>query len=312
MELRGLETFLKIVAEGTYSKAAIALGISQPAVSARMTALEQEVGQLLFERRGNLMVISAAGRRLLPYAEQAVQLIDDAVRATAHPADQRRETTIRLGANTAVAAGPLSRWLEPVINEWGDGGPRIDLHVDATPGLMQALFSGVVQLALVNPRLAAHQTTPLWSHVFPLALVASPDHPLAGRSITVQELVAERMITQEIGPSANQITAISTLLGTELDVVVRTNSADVIKRLVRRDVGIGLLPGPVVEEEIAAGTLVVIPIEDYSPEPWEVALVRWSDRWLPSSLAVFAERLSHQLETAEGVVSTESGLPQSQ
>ena len=298
MEIRNLETFLRVVSDGSYSKAALSLGVSQPAVSARLGALEEQLGQFLFERQGNTMVVSAAGKRLLPYAESMVQLVKDAELAVSDPSGLTRSPVVRLGANAVVSAGPLARWLTPILEDAARGGPRVDVHVDATPGLMQALFSGVVQVALVNSRLATHQATTLWTRQFPMVMVASTDHALAGESVRLADLSGELFVSHEVGPSANEIGAMSTRLGSELDVLVRTNSADVMKRLIRRGTAIGLLPGPVVEDELALGTLREIAIEDYTPEPWDMALVRWSDRWLPASVAVFAELLVHQLEAS--------------
>ena len=288
MDFKHLETFLRVVSTGGYTRAAVSLGVSQPTVSARVSALEAELGEALFEREGNAMVLSSAGMRLVPFAEELVQVTEQARHAVAASTGSSPSTVIRIGANTTTASGPLPGWLSR-FHRLTEGRTRTDVHVNATPGLMQALHAGTVQVAFVNPRLAHHQSTVLWTKEYPIHLYARADHPLAGRSIMLDELAKETFVSLELGPAANQIRAISSLLGTEVQVITRTNSTEVVKSLILGGHAIGLLPEPAAQVDVATGHLAIIDIEDYAPDPWDISLVRWSDRSLTSVVSRFVD-----------------------
>src|SRR5262245_49596187 len=83
MDSEALKTFLAIHRAGGFSSAADTLARSQPAISRRITLLEAELKVPLFERTGSGVVLSEAGRALLPYAERALAAMEDAASAVA-------------------------------------------------------------------------------------------------------------------------------------------------------------------------------------------------------------------------------------
>ena len=85
MEIDQLKTFLAVGTFGGFHRAAEVLFVSQPAVSARIKALEQSLGVKLFERGRGGPVLSAAGRALRPHAEQLLRVVTDARQAVCEP-----------------------------------------------------------------------------------------------------------------------------------------------------------------------------------------------------------------------------------
>ncbi|MBO0795369.1 MAG: LysR family transcriptional regulator, partial [Ktedonobacteraceae bacterium] len=72
MDIDQLRTFERVVREGSFSRAARSLDISQPTISARIQALEQEVGGALLQRGGRTIALTERGESFLPYARQAI------------------------------------------------------------------------------------------------------------------------------------------------------------------------------------------------------------------------------------------------
>src|SRR3546814_2953655 len=88
MNTRALAAFTEIADSGSFTQAALALHLSQPAISKRITTLEQQIGQSLFGRIGRRVRLTDAGRALLPYARKALQDIEDGRRALSQLHDQ--------------------------------------------------------------------------------------------------------------------------------------------------------------------------------------------------------------------------------
>src|SRR5689334_15702431 len=76
-----LATFARIVREGSFSRAARALDLAQPTISARIQALEQEVGGPLFTRGGRTVTLTARGESFLPYAQRALAVLSEGIDA---------------------------------------------------------------------------------------------------------------------------------------------------------------------------------------------------------------------------------------
>src|SRR3546814_17737149 len=88
MDTQALSAFTEIADSGSFTQAALALHLSQPAISKRITTLEQQIGQSLFDRIGRRVRLTDAGRALLPYARKALQDIEDGRRALSQLHDQ--------------------------------------------------------------------------------------------------------------------------------------------------------------------------------------------------------------------------------
>ncbi len=82
MEIAQLEAFVRIVTEGSITRAGIALQRNQSSISMRLAALEHSLGTMLFERSGRRLVLTAAGRAFLPYAEKILELRAESERET--------------------------------------------------------------------------------------------------------------------------------------------------------------------------------------------------------------------------------------
>jgi LysR family transcriptional regulator, cell division regulator len=123
MDAADLRVFQSVAGTGSMNKAALELNTVQSNVTARIRSLEDEVGFALFERTNRGVTLTAAGRRLLPFAARAARLLDDARRAVADEGTPSGILTI--GSLDTTAALHLS----PVLAAYVATYPEVDLSL---------------------------------------------------------------------------------------------------------------------------------------------------------------------------------------
>ncbi|GIW87858.1 MAG: hyalin [Isosphaeraceae bacterium] len=190
MDLATLRSFLKIVEHGTFTRAAVACGVSQPALSQQVAKLEAELGTPLFERQGRRLKLTETGERLRERAEQIVALVDDTARELA---DDGRTGRLAVAAIPTIAPyflpGPLKAFREqhPEV--------RLELHELTTEALLKALRQGDVDLGVLALPVDGRylEFEPLFEES--LLLVVPAGHRLArGGPVRLDRLRAEPFV----------------------------------------------------------------------------------------------------------------------
>ncbi len=136
MDFDRLVMFLKIVEAGSLSAASQLVHLTQPALSRNLKLLEEELGALLFERRGRRLVLTAAGRALIPRARQIVEQ-NRLTRQAIEQVARRGYHDLRLGTVDSVATWLLPQVVQPLLAEFPD------IHVKLTTGRTRALLEEV-------------------------------------------------------------------------------------------------------------------------------------------------------------------------
>jgi len=175
--LAQIEGFLEVARRGNVSRAAEALFVTQPTLTARLHGLERELGQPLFLRTRRGMRLTDAGRLFLPYAERAVRSVRDARQALQDAASDSGGRLV-LGAAPAVSTYVLPLLLE----RFAARHPRVDVAVRTghSEDMLQMLLREEVQLAMVRAlRHADIESVPLYREE--LVLVVPRDHPFLKR-----------------------------------------------------------------------------------------------------------------------------------
>lgn len=193
MDLQQLRNFLKIVEIGTFTGAAGACGLSQPALSQQVARLEVELGCPLFERMGRRVALTEAGEMLRVKAEQIIALVDDTIKEVKDDGETGR---------VVVAAIPtIAPYLLPdVLKGFRERFPRarVEVNEEVTESLIRRLQRGEVDVGLLaTPVEAPHlELEPLFEEE--LLLVIPSGHPLDGReSVGLGELKAEPFVMLE-------------------------------------------------------------------------------------------------------------------
>ena len=177
MEIGQIEAFLAIVHEGSFTRAAARLNLTQPSLSARMQQLEHSLGDDLFQRETRPVQLTSSGRIFVDYAERALSILaagKEAVRATKSGNN---------GRITICSPYSLATYLMPeVVDRFSEAYPQAELFMEAghSDFAVSQLVDGLVNFALAAafPRYSTYSHTLLRLHD-EMVVAATPEHPLA-------------------------------------------------------------------------------------------------------------------------------------
>ncbi|BDP43656.1 LysR family transcriptional regulator (plasmid) [Deinococcus aetherius] len=297
MDLDQLLAFDRIVREGSFVRAAWSLGVVQPTVSARIQALEREVGGRLFVR-GRKVTLTERGVSFLPYARRALSTLQDGVEA-ARLASAGERGRLAVGALRSLSG----YFLAPALVRYYARSPDVECLVreGRQAEVVEQLCDGVVELGLMcwpplDPLLA--DMTPLLHLREEVVLVVPRDHPLAGQGeVTQAELLAQSrplLLLRWWPATPPELAALVTRAPSVADVPMDTG-----RFLLARGVGTGFFPRMVIAADLAEGRVAELRVVDLPPLHRDSALVHLSRQPGLSSAALnFAEVVR---EEARGV-----------
>ena len=256
MLLAQIEGFVEIARQGNMRRAAMALSISQPALTSRLQGLEQQVGAPLFRRTHTGMVLTSAGRAFLPHADRALESVRSGVSLV-------RELGDGVVGELALAVAPaVSAYVLPdVLVRFTERHPGVRLLVRTghSEEIIDLVVRGEVDLGIVrqirDSRVRSH---PLYEDE--LVLVVRPDHSFArtGR-VDVAEIAHVQLILFDRTSSYYDVTnALFRKAGVLPRGVTEVDNIEAAKRMVERGLGVALLPGTAVADTLTAGTLTEI------------------------------------------------------
>ena len=289
-----IEAFLEVARRQNLSRAAEALFVSQPTLTARLQGLEAALGEQLFVRTRRGMRLTEAGEVFLPFAEHAVRALADG---------KERLTELRRGmAGRLVLGAPptVSTYVLPALLarfSAAHPGVRLAVKTGTSEEILELVLHDQVQLGIM--RALAHQeieSVPLYSDT--LVLIAGPGHRLAGRGqgrqARLADLAGEVLVL--FGRSSSYLdftTAIFRQAGVLPGSVLELDNIEAAKKMVERGLGVSLVPASTVAAELAAGTLAQIELVDAAPAPREIVAARRHDAGPPSgAVAVFLAMLT--------------------
>jgi DNA-binding transcriptional LysR family regulator len=289
-----IEAFLEVARRQNLSKAAEALFVSQPTLTARLQSLEAALGEQLFVRTRRGMRLTEAGETFLPFAEHAV-------RALADGRERLDELRHGMAGRLVLGAPPtVSTYALPaLLARFSAAHPavRLAIKTGTSEEVLEMVLHDQVQLgiirALANPEI---ESRPLYTDT--LVLIAGPGHRLArsrtGRQVRLADLAGEVLVL--FGRSSSYLdftTATFRQAGVLTGSVLELDNIEAAKKMVERGLGVSFVPASTVAAELAAGTLARIELVDAAPVRREIVAVRRIDAGRPSgATAVFLEMLA--------------------
>jgi DNA-binding transcriptional LysR family regulator len=260
MEISQLEVFLAVAREGGFSRAAEKLYRTQSAVSQAIRKLEAEIGEPLFDRSTRDGVMTDAGNVLQEYAERLLNLRENAREALAE-LRQLQKGKLVVGANEFTAL-----YLLRVLAEFRRLHPAIRIVVQRSLGSQipddvrrHNCEFGVLTYDPQDPELAS-----VVVYSDELIFVVPPQHPLARESqVSIRQLGAESFVAHIVSsPYREKVIQAFEKHKTPLHMGVELPTLQAIKRFVAMGNGVAFLPEISVEDEIARGELVRIPVQE--------------------------------------------------
>lgn len=295
MSMDQLLAFQRVVREGSFTRAAITLKLGQPAVSARIQALERAVGGPLFTR-GRRIALTPLGETFLPFARRAIEVLDQGLEAA------RLLGTGHRGRITLASLGSLAGALVgPAIAAVTAAHPELEWLVRAGDHehVLGLLFDGIVELGVVVwpcPETSAADLVRVFLMREPVVLVVAPSHPLARRrAVTRDDVVALARPFLHLRWWRTHHPDVVRLAERAACAIEAPMAA--ARHLCTRGVGAGFFPRPFVAEDLAAGRLVEREVRDLRPLTRTTALVRKPRATPPSpAYAALIEALRGQAE----------------
>ena len=272
-----LQYFHAICMAKSFRKAAQRLGVSQPTITAQISALEDALGLILLERSRTGAFPTAAGRAILPHAERTMEEVH-AIRDIARFSLDSASGIHRLGVPSTL--GPY--FLPDVISDIHSEYPSLRLYVREEPprDLENGLLDGRYDLILTTRPLEVTGITEDLLFGEPFVLCAPPDHPLAAKGkVEPEDIAGERLLAiEERHRLFTQMQAIANRYGARLMRDYEGTSLDTVRQMIGTGIGLAFLPALYVRSEIGPRHDVEVLELDETPTDREVVLA-----WRPSA-----------------------------
>lgn len=290
MDTEQLLAFDRIVREGSFSRAAQVLDLSQPTISARIRTLEEMLGGPLFVRGGRRLALTELGESFLPYARRALAVVEEG-REAARLTREGQRGRLTMGVIESLTGGFLASALARFQREHA----QVELFIRAghSDQIVEMLDDGVVKLGLITWPFWGIDLEPLLRFREPLVLVVPAKHALARRGTAELEEVARvgaPLLHVRWGPSAR---GLMTRLA-ELNEVAIEVPIDTARQMVLSGVGTAFLTETLVAKELADGRLARVTVTDLPPLHRDSALVKRARGTLTSVADEFVKALREE------------------
>jgi len=275
MDFDQLITFLQVAKLGSFSRAGQKVFRSQSAVSAQIRQLEQEYGDKLLDRSGKNVKLTPAGRVLFAYAERLLTLRDESLLAVADHGATTRGTLV-IGANEATCLYVLPEVFAEYCRLYP--GVQMSIYRNFSYKIIEKLENGSIDVGIVTlpvkmPSLKVH---PIFRDH--LMLMVNPQNPLAKhKSVSVSDAAQQPLLVPKTGYTRQLMDKLFRPYGSQVQVRMELPSVGMIKSFVAAGLGVSLVSSSFARDEVAAGRVTLIPLQDV--ELWrELGLAYRRDR----------------------------------
>ena len=273
MNLEQLRGFYAVAAEGSFTKAAKKLFLTQPAISLQVRALEEEFGEQLFNRTGKSVCLTQAGEILKAHVKSIFDSLEDAKTQVSELQGLERGRLI-IGCSDTITIYMLA----PILQTYNQEYPRVEIAIRNKTSLevSELVLTGMVDFGIVtlpieNPMLHSEV-------LFRCADVAicAPEHPLAEQeSTSLSEMAQYPLLLLEPGSKSRLLLEQAFgVCNIPLSPAMDLGSIDVIKKLVSIGLGVSIVPEFALRADEEG--LVAMPISELPQR--EIGIIRSQKR----------------------------------
>ena len=288
MDTRQLSAFCAVVELSSFSQAAERLGVTQPAISMQVRALEERLGQKLLDRSGRRVEVTEAGRRLYRGAQRLLVLEEQLLEEVSGAEEGVLRGRLEIGAST----GPGDRAVPLLCCEFQHRNPEVSvsLSIADTQLVVERVAERELELGVVG---AARKHRGVVFETFfkdEVVLVCPPRHRLAGQSLTLDELAKEPLILMQPGAGVRQLLEDELrshgVRVRDLDVRLELGLQESVRSAVVAGYGIAFISSTAIETELASGALASARVQGLDLVR-EISLVRANGRTLSRVAEMF-------------------------
>ncbi|GHH98642.1 LysR family transcriptional regulator [Neobacillus kokaensis] len=288
MNIHNLEAFVYVVHFGSFNKAAKALFLSQPSISARIRSLESELNTILLKREGRKSSLTEDGQNFFPHAEKIIKQYQEALyklNQQLYIPDQ-----IRIGCANSVSSYLVPEILPQLRRKF----PTLNVKImsNHSEEVFSKVLNNEVDLGIIreitHPKIKSNII--LDSHV---GLYASPDHPIIKRNerISIEELTNHQIIFYDHNsPDWIFVSRLLEPVKLQKKIVVVIDNMEAAKRLVKKNLGICFLPEHAVQDELTKGTLAQVLLQLNIEVSTRISLIHLAEKE-PSPIIDFIKTL---------------------
>jgi DNA-binding transcriptional LysR family regulator len=287
---------------GSIRKAASRLNVASSAINRQILALENELGAPIFERMPRRLRLTSTGEVLIAHVRETLkghQRVEAQIEALKGLA--RGEVTI--ATMNGLAAGPLPRFLSSILHRH----PRVHLRVRVLPfdQMTNAVLTGEADLALTYNAPTSPGLRIIASHDLALGAVVSPRHPLARRhSLRLADCAEFPLAIADFSMTIRPAVDLAfTRASLPLHPTIETNSIEFMKKIARSGQAITFLNAVDVGEDVAAGEIRHLPLDELAAHPIALRLIvraRGGLDTFPSLVVEELRKAMPRLEPIEG------------
>lgn len=256
---------MKIVDTNSFTKAADALALTQPAVSQHIHNLEEELGVKLFIRNHNQLRLTANGEIVDKYARRLLAISNNLIQSLKD--EKENVSSLTVGITHSVESSQIVEALAEYSNQ--SKGLTIKVVTDTVENLHKMIRNFELDFLIINGKLKDSKLNYMTMDTDCLVLAISPTHRLASQNtVTLEELKKEKLILRL--PTSNTISLFDQALNqnnlsvSDFDVVLEMDNIATIKDLIRQNFGVSVLSKSACMDEIRKGKLIGLPIENLS------------------------------------------------
>lgn len=263
MDLWQLHIFCKVVEQRSFSKAGKLVHLTQPTVSNHIKELETHFGCRLIDRLAKEALPTREGELLYEYALKLISLRDE-VETAINRFKEQISGSLMIGGSTIPGGHILPQAIGGFLKRYPDVYPS--MKVGDTAEIIECILTGKLEIGVVGARLSDGPILQQKLLEDELRLILPPAHPWSqGRNVTLEMLLAERLIIRESG--SGTLKSLNDSLnanGRQIDdfrIVAELGSTQAVVSGVKNGMGLSIISPMAVSEELRAGTLKALPIE---------------------------------------------------
>jgi DNA-binding transcriptional LysR family regulator len=267
---RRLQVFHSVARLLSFTKAAEALHMTQPAVTFQVRQLEEHFNTRLFDRTHNRISLTEAGTRVYQYADRIFELYAEMENSVREMTGEIRGA-LTIGASTTVA----EYMLPSLLGDFKEKYPDVNIHlkVSNSEGIVSMVENNAIDLGVVEAPVSNKNLVVEVCKHDDLVAIVPPGHPLAPATKTsFAQLLQYPFICREEGSGTREV--ISEYLGTvnacdkDLNIAMELGSPEAVKGAVEAGMGISVVSSATIQKELKLGTLKAIPLEPPLRRPY--------------------------------------------
>jgi DNA-binding transcriptional LysR family regulator len=291
MYLDQLHTFLEIVRLKSFSKAAQTCFRTQPAISAQVRQLEQELNTTLFERLGTRIALTTAGKIFAEYSEQILEL-----RRQAQDAINELEKVPRGELMIAANEATCIYVLPEVFSRYKELFPNVQLHVDRSYGarVVEAVVDNLADFGICQLPIQEKKLQVVSIHSDEIRCIVKPDHPLAASaSVHCGDITSYPLLLPRTGTTRARLNAWMEAEEDNLQISMELDSTEMMKRFVMAGLGVSFIAASNCKDEVREKRLQAVPL---GPEPLvrKLGLIYRKDKALSKAALGFIQVILDQ------------------